>query len=99
MEAQSQALPCVATNISGIPELIADGETGVLVPSDDADALTQALAGLIADPDRRRVLGRAGLARLHAHFDMNPLVDRLARRFGLKVGVPVDTDLDAAAAE
>jgi glycosyltransferase involved in cell wall biosynthesis len=97
MEAQSQALPCLATDVSGIPELIVDGETGILVPPDDCDALAAALAALIADPARRHALGRAGLARLHARFDMNPLIDRLARRFGLPGDMDLGTNLDAAA--
>jgi glycosyltransferase involved in cell wall biosynthesis len=43
MEAQSQALPVVASSLSAIPELVADGETGLLVAPDDRDALTGAL--------------------------------------------------------
>jgi glycosyltransferase involved in cell wall biosynthesis len=38
MEAQSQRLPVIATNLAGIPELVIDGETGTLVPADDAPA-------------------------------------------------------------
>ncbi|HEX3881155.1 MAG TPA: glycosyltransferase [Stellaceae bacterium] len=83
VEAQSQGLPCVATDISGIPELIEDGRTGVLVPPGDPAALAAALAALIADPVRRRGLGAAGAARVRTHFDMEAGIDALAARFGL----------------
>src|SRR5690606_7768994 len=69
MEAQSQALACVATNVSAIPELIADGETGLLVPPGDAAALAAALERLIRDPALRARLGAAGQARIAASFD------------------------------
>jgi glycosyltransferase involved in cell wall biosynthesis len=83
MEAQSQRLPCVATDISGIPELIEDGTTGVLVPPGDAPALARALAGLIRDPARRAALGAAGELRVRTRFAMAAGMDHLARRFGL----------------
>jgi len=83
VEAQSQGLPCIATDISGIPELIEDGKTGVLVPPGDPAALAAALTELIADPGRRRALGVAGAARVRTHFDMEAGIDALAARFGL----------------
>jgi glycosyltransferase involved in cell wall biosynthesis len=78
MEAQSQGLACLSTQVSAIPELIQDGTTGVLVPPDDPDALAAALAALIRDPARRRALGRAGAARVGADFDAAAGLDRLA---------------------
>jgi glycosyltransferase involved in cell wall biosynthesis len=83
MEAQSQALACVATNVSAIPELIADGETGLLVPPADAAALAAALERLIRQPALRARLGAAGLARIAASFDHARAIGNLARRFGL----------------
>ncbi|MDX1377095.1 MAG: glycosyltransferase, partial [Burkholderiales bacterium] len=68
LEAQSQALVCVSTAVSAIPELIEDGATGVLVPPEARDALAATLAALIADPARRRALGAAGQARVFARF-------------------------------
>jgi len=63
MEAQSQRLACIATRVSGIPELIEDMATGVLVPPADPPALARALAGLIRDPMGRAALGAAGERR------------------------------------
>ncbi len=83
MEAQSQSLACIATSISGIPELILDGRTGVLVPPGDPAALATALAALIADPGRRRALGEAGNRRVRTRFDMTSGADLLAKRFAL----------------
>ncbi len=84
MEAQSQGLACLATAVSAIPELIRDGETGVLVPPDDPAALATALAGLIGDPARRARLGTAGAARVRDDFALETAIDGLAGRFGLK---------------
>jgi glycosyltransferase involved in cell wall biosynthesis len=66
MEAQSQGLACVATEVSGIPELVQSGETGLLVPPGEIEALAGALAALIADPARRAEFGRRGQAALVA---------------------------------
>ena len=83
MEAQSQGVACVATAVSGIPELIRDGETGLLAPPDDPAALAGALAAAIGDPSRRAELGRRGQARLAAEFSHDLWIDRLAAKFGL----------------
>jgi colanic acid/amylovoran biosynthesis glycosyltransferase len=60
MEAMAAGVPVVATRHSGIPELVVDGETGLLVDEHDADGLADAVARLIADPDLRRRLGDGG---------------------------------------
>jgi glycosyltransferase involved in cell wall biosynthesis len=80
MEAQSQRLPCVATAVSGIPELIEDGVTGLLVPQRDPDALAAAIARLIEEPALRRRLGDAGYERTRRDFAMDAGADRLAAR-------------------
>ncbi len=77
MEAQACGLPCLSTRVSAIPELIGDGETGVLVPPDDLEALTGALKGLIADPERRRALATAGETRVRRDFGMTPGLNRI----------------------
>jgi glycosyltransferase involved in cell wall biosynthesis len=78
MEAQSQGLACLATEVAGIPELIRDGETGWLVPPNEAAPLAAALSDLIGDPARRQALGQAGAARVRAVFDAAAQIDALA---------------------
>lgn len=86
MEAMAMEIPCVTTFITGHPELIRDGIDGLLVaPSDDA-ALAEAIAGLIADPERRRHLGQAGRLRVLERYNLEPNTRHLAgilrRRLG-----------------
>jgi glycosyltransferase involved in cell wall biosynthesis len=82
-EAQSQGLACVATNVSGIPELIEDGSTGLLVAPESPEAFSRALASLITDPARRSALGAAGRLRVQREFGLDANIGRLARRFGV----------------
>ena len=79
MEAASQDLPIVATDVSAIPEFIENGEHGVLV-APDAGKLSQALARSIGDPDGRAAMAKAARARLVADFGMDRGIDRLATR-------------------
>jgi glycosyltransferase involved in cell wall biosynthesis len=84
VEAQSQALACVATRLSAIPELIEDEATGLLTPPGDPPALAAALTRLIADPALRTRLGVTGAARVRARFDAETAIETLATRFGLQ---------------
>lgn len=88
MEAQSQALPVIATQVSAIPELVRHGQTGVLVPPDDADALGTAIQALANDPGSRTQLGAAGAARLRHHFGSDAGLDRLADRLHDSAAMP-----------
>ncbi len=63
LEAGAHGLPVVAHAIGGVPEAVAHGETGLLVPPEDRPALTAAFATLLSDPNRRQQLGEAGRAR------------------------------------
>ena len=84
LEAQSQRLACVATGISGIPELIRNGTNGVLVPPADPPALARALSELIRDPAWRSELGAAGERQVRTRFSMTQGIDLLAKYFGLE---------------
>lgn len=66
-ECMAAATPLVATRVGGIPDVVHDGETGVLVPPGDAASLADALLALIGDPARRKSLGDAAYSRLNAH--------------------------------
>lgn len=88
IEAQSQRLACISTEISAIPELIQDGLTGVLTPSGDPVALARAIAALMRDPGRRVLLGAAAEERIRSRFSMGPAIDTLAQYFGLAPAGP-----------
>jgi glycosyltransferase involved in cell wall biosynthesis len=74
-----EALACgravVGTDLAGMPELIEDGRSGLLVPPRDPEALAQAIAKLAADPAWRAELGRAGRARVEARFSLAVKLD------------------------
>jgi starch synthase len=68
LEAMACGTAVVGTRVGGIPEVVADGETGLLVPPDDPAALAAALNTLILDPARATVMGAAGRKRAAAEF-------------------------------
>jgi glycosyltransferase involved in cell wall biosynthesis len=70
LEAMAAGVPVVASRVGGIPEQVADGETGLLVEPGDVDGLAAALRRLAADPALRRRLGEAGRARAEEAFDL-----------------------------
>jgi len=69
LEAMAMALPVVATRVSGIPEVVRDGENGVLVEPDDPSALAGAIAHALAQPEASARLGRAARATVVESFD------------------------------
>ena len=76
LEAMLAGLPVVATRVSAVPEVVADGETGLLVePGDDA-ALAEALGALLADPGRATALGEAGRMRAREEFSVARMAER-----------------------
>ena len=81
MEAQSQQLACVATNVSAIPELIIDGDTGILVSPDNPETLCEGIRRLIEDPVLRQSLGNAGEQRVRNSFELDGGIDDLINRF------------------
>ncbi len=81
MEAQSQAVACIASDLPGIRELIEDGVTGVLVPAEAPRELAAALETLMRDRTRRRAIAIAGQERVRRHFRMEDGIAKLARKF------------------
>ena len=76
LEAMLASLPVVATRVSAVPEIVADGQTGLLVEAGDHAGVAAALSELLDDPVRRARLGKEGLARARAEFS----VARMTRR-------------------
>lgn len=81
MEAQSMGLCCLSTKVSAIPELIVDGETGVLVDPGAPGQLADAMGRLIQAPQTRHKLGLAAANRVRTAFSTDPGLDRLAEKF------------------
>jgi glycosyltransferase involved in cell wall biosynthesis len=77
LEAMAHARPVVATPVGGTPEVVADGETGLLVPPRDPDALAAALRRLLDDPELRRRMGEAGRRRVAERFSADAMVERV----------------------
>jgi glycosyltransferase involved in cell wall biosynthesis len=75
LEAMLAGKPVVASAVSSTPEIVADGETGLLVPPDDPERLAEAVSSLLADPVRAQALGRAGLERARAEFSVARMAD------------------------
>jgi glycosyltransferase involved in cell wall biosynthesis len=69
MEAMAMRLPVIATRVGAMPELVIHGETGLLIPPNSLEALTQAIRELIRNPERSRAMGNAGRRRLEKYFD------------------------------
>jgi glycosyltransferase involved in cell wall biosynthesis len=80
-----EALACeravVATRLAGMPELVVDGETGLLVRPRDPDALAAAVLRLHGDPTWRQELARAGRKRVEAHFSLEAKLDATERLY------------------
>jgi len=76
LEAMCFGCPSVATDVGGIPEVAISGESGLLVPAGDADALARAVESLIQNPSRRAELGGAAQRRARALFSAAAIVPR-----------------------
>jgi glycosyltransferase involved in cell wall biosynthesis len=95
LEAMGAGLPVVGTRVGGVPELVVDGETGLLVEAGDPDSLAAALGTLVEDAELRQRMGDAGRERAREQFDLErfweahiELYSRELARLGLPVPVP-----------
>jgi alpha-maltose-1-phosphate synthase len=76
LEAMACGTAVVASDVGGIPEVVTDGETGLLVPPDDPGALASALNSLLADPGRAEAMGRRGRERAIAEFSWPAIAEQ-----------------------
>jgi len=81
IEGLAAGRPVVSTAVGGVPDIVADGETGLLVPTGDADALAEAVVGLLRDPARRRVMGQAGRESVRGRFAVERLIGDVERLY------------------
>ena len=83
LEAMASARPVISTRLAGIPELVVQGETGILVSPSDISALTNALEQLLRDPELRVRFGSTARLRIEKHFQIEqtiaPLIEMLER--------------------
>jgi glycosyltransferase involved in cell wall biosynthesis len=88
LEAMASGLPVVATRVGGNPEVVAEGETGLLVPAGDPPTLAAALLRLWRDPAARHALGEASRRRVEEHFDIRRMVARYETCYTCRVSHP-----------
>lgn len=85
MEALACELPVISTNITGIPELVLDGETGILVPPKDAASIANAIQFIINNPDLAKKYGKAGRKHVEEEFNLQKNVRKLIDLFQVKI--------------
>jgi alpha-maltose-1-phosphate synthase len=81
LEAMACGTAVVASKVGGIPEVVADGETGLLVPPDDPDALAESINALTRDRDRAKAMGTAGRERAQSQFDWGKIAQQTAELY------------------
>lgn len=75
IEAQGMAVPVVGSRVGGVPETMIENETGLLVPAENPPALAAALATLVGDPQRRRLMGQRGASFVRSRYSIDVMVD------------------------
>lgn len=78
LDASACGRPVVATSVGGVPEVVADGKTGILVPPDDPESLARAILRLAGDPDLRAAMGRAGREFVRQYYTWERSLDLMS---------------------
>ena len=78
LEALACGIPTVGSRVGGIPDVVRDGETGILVPAGDSQALTEAIAALLTDPERRASMSRESRRVASRDFSLEAQANRYA---------------------
>jgi glycosyltransferase involved in cell wall biosynthesis len=79
LEAAERGRAAIVSDVGGLPEIVADGETGLVVPPGNADALARAIVALARDPSRARAMGAAARGRALAQFSPEAAVEGVER--------------------
>ena len=87
LEAAAMGLPVVASNVHGIPDVVEDGVTGILVPPKDVAALSQAILRLLRDPEERRRMGRAGREMVATRYSWADNVRQMEALYNSLIGL------------
>jgi glycosyltransferase involved in cell wall biosynthesis/acetyltransferase-like isoleucine patch superfamily enzyme len=82
LEAMAAGVPCLVTDVGGNPEIVRDGETGWVVPSDDPAAMALAIQEALQDARKRERFARAGRERFQEQFSFTGMLDRYRRIYG-----------------
>ena len=95
LEAIEFGVPLIAPDVGGIPDIVRDGETGLLVPPGDAGALVDAILRVMEDPAAARERVERGRAHMREHFGLPRVTDRLVRRYERAVAARRGVKADA----
>jgi glycosyltransferase involved in cell wall biosynthesis len=88
VEAMSYAKPVIGCAVGGVPEVIKDGETGILVPSEDHSSLGQAIIQLLKDPQMRIKMGKNAKADVENNFTIEHMVEKTLAAYKKALKIP-----------
>jgi glycosyltransferase involved in cell wall biosynthesis len=88
LEAMERSRPVIASAVGGLPEIVANGETGIVVPPNDAEALADAIVRLAGDLERAAAMGRAARERAIAEFPPERCAERIESLYAASLGRP-----------
>jgi glycosyltransferase involved in cell wall biosynthesis len=97
LEAMSSSKPIVASNVGGLPHLVSEGVTGLLVPPADPQALATAISGLLSSPDRRRAMGSAARSRVLSELTWDHIARRTTAFYSRVLNLPRNGQSDTEA--